>query len=612
MKMPSFLSRFSFLGQSTGGGPLPARTGLWATNMESRGGVFDAAQGVNEMGDLPPRFLSLTHVEQGPIRQTEDSGQEVALIMIPSTDSEPERVVRLTVPGWLQRNSDNLSVSIELNQQIGRLGYSHPETANARREIIAAINGVDARAIAVNDIGRVDEGATQRESIDQAQVDKNPLNKLVFEVLRTAVEYSAADIHVETRFGIDPGTQRNGTRIRMRIDGDVEDIPFDLPELSDPATLRKMTGFIYNELCTGKSGQHFNPADFQSALMKDRMVGNELIRGRYQTFDVNLTRAPNGDKPFDLVLRILYADRIAIPTLSDLGFLPWQVQVLERFIAGKNRMACVSGKVGSGKSTTLRSLFAMLPERWKKYAAEDPNEYYHPNTTPINLSEDGAIQKVLKSLKRGDLDALLMGEVRTTETMSLVRNVAFSGHPAFTTTHAESALGQIPYFLSPEMGMEPYELANPSLIGVLFHQALVKKLCDCAHTEPSVVHAAVGSDRLRLLEDQYQVPIDKLRTRNEAGCPKCRKGIPSRYGYYGADVLAEMFEPEDSDLELIEQRKLVDLNRKWRSSHAPFDSDDCSGKTTLEVGIYKAMIGRLDIRNVEEKTRPMKNAKVYV
>jgi type II secretory ATPase GspE/PulE/Tfp pilus assembly ATPase PilB-like protein len=328
---------------------------------------------------------------------------------------------------------------------------------------------------------------------------------------------------------------------------------------------------------------------------------------------------------FDLVLRVLYADRDTIPTIPELGFLESQQRYIQRFIDAKAKLCCISGKVGSGKSTTLRSMYAQLPAYWKKYAAEDPVEYFHPNCTQMNLNGDNKLEKVVKSLKRGDLNALLMGEVRTADTMGLVRNVTFSGHPAFTTTHSETALGQLPYFLTPEMGMDNSQLSNPSFIGLLIHQVLVKSLCPHCAFAGDEARKILGNEFYKLIEDKYHIKAEKLqgvRARNPAGCKVCRKDvdrdgvatpteIKSRWGHAKMKVLAEMFEPSMEDLKLIEANKLIDLTVSWRKSHAPFDEEDIKGKNVQEVGLYMVLQGWLDPRSVEEKTKPFRDAQVY-
>lgn len=556
------------------------------------------------------------------IALSEDMLTNVAVILHPPTpapNNEPkQRTFRLTAKGWVESDSENIQKQFQLTNRISELMLPVPRGLLASRELICQINGVDPSKITTVgpkpvEMSRRNDEAVKRDAIERSSITKSPYYKVFREILTRAVEFESADIHIEVRYGLDPSTQRNGSRIRFRIDGDMHEITDLAPESRDPAFLRAMVGFVFNDMSEGKTDSSFNPSLNQSAQVSDLTINGRLIRGRYQTFGESGNLAANQDKPFKMVMRVLYADRVDIPTLNDLGFLPWQIDTLERLINGQSRMACVSGKVGSGKSTTLRTLFAMLPLHWCKYAAEDPVEYYHPNTTQLEISDAKSIDRILKSLKRGDLNSLLMGEVRGAETMSLIRNVAFSGHSVFTTTHSESALGQLPYFLTPEMGMNNYELSNPAFIGVLFHQALCKVLCPhCAIGGPQALQV-LGTARLHKLTNEYQVPVDNLKIRNEEGCEHCASNLPTRRGFMPKkmDVLAEFFEPDLDDLVLIEQNKLIDLTIKWRSSHAPFSSENCHGKNIQEIGLYKALDGRIDLRSVESKTRPFLDAKVY-
>lgn len=563
------------------------------------------------------RCLSSKNSDQPGVPLPADLFAEVAVIAFPTPAfgtgalTGPERVLRLSVPGWADAATNNITIGMGISANVTKLGLPTPKLMDATREVIAELNGVDLAAYQVNKAAPRGETA-QRRTNEESKISSNPYYKIFYEILRQAVAYNTADVHLYVRYGVEPGSSVNGTRIRFRIDGDMVEMNNSFPaEMLDPAKLRSAAGFAYNELCDGKSDQQFAPSKFISAQLKDRMVGGTLIRGRYQTFDTAGANAPNGDAPFNLVLRIIYAERADIPTLEKLGFLSWQVRALRRYIDSQKGMACVSGKVGSGKSTTLRSLYAMLPSYWTKYAAEDPVENFHPNTVQINLTGSNGIEMVLKSLKRGDLNSLLMGEVRNKDTMALVRNITFSGHPCFTTTHSESALGQIPYFLTPEMEMNNHELSNPAMIGVLFHQSLTRRLCVCA-IEGSEAHNILGVDRIRKLDKDFRVPIDKLRVRNPKGCEKCNTGLPERVGYAGMDVLAEMFMPDLDDLRLIERNELIDLNQRWLRSHAPYHDEDCTGKPLMAVGIYKAaVLGTLDIRSVEKSTQPIVDATTY-
>lgn len=191
-----------------------------------------------------------------------------------------------------------------------------------------------------------------------------------------------------------------------------------------------------------------------------------------------------------------------------------------------------------------------------------------------------------------------MGEVRTPETLDLVVNIALSGHPCYTTTHSDSALGQIGYFL--HLGIDTTLLAHSAVIGLLLHQGLVKKLCTCAHTGAKAKQA-LGARLLGHIEKAYKVDVDLFKARNEEGCEVCRaQGLDARIGYRGRHVIVEYFEPDIDDRMLIERRDLVTLERRWRESRSDYtDLTNTYGNTLREVGLKAAQQGFVDLRSVQ-------------
>lgn len=573
---------------------------------------------VHKLSELPSKYVVLTHINPKSPKErlviTDSQRAEVAVIAFPAVGPNA-RVWRLTVQGWSEQNKQNIQAAQQMNADCRELGLQgSPKDLQATADVICQLNGVDSRRSGQNEEDRREVVVQRAAAAELSAAAQSQYFKAFYQILVRAVMINTADVHIEVRYGNDPATGKNASRIRFRVDGDVDDITdLESDDYAKPGFLRAMIAFMFNNFCINKSETQFAPDLFLAAQQTDMRIGGVLIRGRVQTFDMSGTQSEN-NKPFDFVMRILYAERVDIPTLEQLGFLPWQIMQLQKFINAKARMACLSGKVGSGKSTTLRSLFAMLPLSWKKYAVEDPVEYFHPNCSQVAASDAAAMQKVVKAMKRGDLNALLMGEVRNVDTMGLVRNIAFSGHQVFTTTHSESALGQIPYFLTPEMGLDEYQIANPAFIGMLFHQVLVRKLCPHCALEGAEARSIIGVKRVATIEEKYRIDASGFRARNEAGCEQCRaksQGLKSRYGFMGQDVLAEMFVPTLADLALIEAHQSIELTRRWRSSHAAFDSGDCTGKTCQEVGLYKALIGRIDPRSIEERTRPFADTDVY-
>lgn len=602
---------------------LPPRPSLSSAPMAHAGlsrvsGQDESVARFEKESDLPLNYTVLTHVKTGKIALPPDRITETCLIgfhfppvKVGGGQTAPTtRVYRLTAPSWGQSN-EHVNTVLAMNGMIAKLKLPSPIQKEATRELICRLNGVDGSHEAVEKEARVRETLSERQQQQkEREAERNPYHQVFMEILTKAVNLNTQDIHITVSYDevkTSTGALQNASSIEFRIDGEITPMP-DLPKCKDPTFLRQMLGYFYNNLADGQSTKQWSPDQFQSMKMKDRKIGLEVIRGRYQDIALDGRLSPDQSKPFITVMRVIYVGKegAPIPTLKALGFLPDQEKILVRCINSKKGLICVSGKVGSGKSTSLRSVWDLLPRTWRKFSAEDPVENSHNFNRAIDLSGgDETIDKVLASLKRGDLDALLMGEVRTKKTMDLVRNVVFSGHPCLTTTHSGSALGQLPYFLTPELGMDNYQLSNADFLGVLFHQCLVRKLCTCSHDVPrDAVVAKIGKERLNKLETVYKVPTDKLRIRNDKGCDICikkSKGIAARVGYIGMDVLAEFFVPDADSRELIERNRLVDLEAYWRGTHSDFNEETTTGKTLQEVGLIKAIRGQIDLMSIEEK-----------
>lgn len=570
------------------------------------GTVFDSAD------QLPAGWFPLSGNKalSGRLGVTDTMLHTVAVIAFPVPSNGTKRfgTLRLSVVGWSE-SPENMRHGLAINRELGAIAEQKQvlldpaQPLEGARNLIAEINGVDANVHHAGEGVSKHEAKVIRRDHEQRQAQSgNRFNGMITELLTQAVKLGTADIHIFVRYDQDKKTKRNRSLIQFRVDGEivtVEDLP---PSMKDPAELRGMIGYMYNELCSNRSDTQFNPGNFLEATLNDRVVGarGETIRGRFTTFDLGDAVAANGDKPFKLVLRLIYVDRVEIPTLEALGFFPDVIDAVHRFNANHKRMLCISGSMNMGKSTTLRSVFALVPDNQAKYAGEDPIENTHPDTAQINVSTAAAIDLFLQRLKRGDLNALLVGEVRSRETLEMVMNIVLSGHPVYTTTHSDSVLGQIPYFLSSKMGLEADLLSHSAVLGLNLHQVLVRKLCTCA-LRGGKAKEALGLQQLRHVEKIYQVNVDSLEAHNPEGCEVCRtQGHASRVGYMGRRILSEYFEPDSDDRLLISKRDFVGLERRWREAHARFDDmTSTRGNTALEVGLKAALQGGVDLRSVE-------------
>ena len=131
-----------------------------------------------------------------------------------------------------------------------------------------------------------------------------------------------------------------------------------------------------------------------------------------------------------------------IPSAESLGLPP----ILTELIMSKRGIILFVGGTGSGKST---SLAALIDHRNKNsdghiVTIEDPVEFVHPHQGCIvNQREVGvdtnSYEEALKNTLRQAPDVILIGEIRSQETMEHALAFAETGHLCLSTLHANNA-----------------------------------------------------------------------------------------------------------------------------------------------------------------------------
>jgi len=121
-------------------------------------------------------------------------------------------------------------------------------------------------------------------------------------------------------------------------------------------------------------------------------------------------------------------------------------EILLELIMSKRGLLLMVGGTGSGKSTTLA---AMINHRNANspghiLTIEDPVEFSHPNQMSIvNQREVGvdtaSYAAAIKASLREAPDVILIGEIRTEETMEAALELANTGHLCISTMHANNA-----------------------------------------------------------------------------------------------------------------------------------------------------------------------------
>lgn len=149
----------------------------------------------------------------------------------------------------------------------------------------------------------------------------------------------------------------------------------------------------------------------------------------------------------------------------------------------------VSGATGSGKSTLLASMIADLAGRedanLKVLTYESPIEYvYERVQKPSTIIAQTEIPRYLPTFAAGVRNALrrkpgliLVGEARDQETIEAVIDAALTGHPVFTTVHANGVADtmrrMVTIFPQAERETRMYDLIES--VKVIIWQCLVPK-----------------------------------------------------------------------------------------------------------------------------------------
>ena len=153
-------------------------------------------------------------------------------------------------------------------------------------------------------------------------------------------------------------------------------------------------------------------------------------------FRVNVMRHLNG---IGAVMRAIPSKALTLEELD----MPEVVHTLSKQTQG---MILVTGKTGSGKSTTLAAMVDSINKRMKGHilTIEDPIEFVHTRKgCLISQREVGkhseSFAEALHSALREDPDVILVGELRDLETISIAVTAAEMGILVMGTLHTNGA-----------------------------------------------------------------------------------------------------------------------------------------------------------------------------
>lgn len=351
-------------------------------------------------------------------------------------------------------------------------------------------------------------GQLVREAARELQVDRTPLGDLLEFILGWAVKEGASDIHFEP-------LENQEVQIRLRIDGELQ------------VTLQSLPVDVYKSLvskvkiiCRLDIAENRQPQDggFSTAI---EALGIDNLDIRVSMMPVIYGEC--------VVLRLLN-NKTKFKHLDHLELLPKNQVELTRLCTKRTGGLLIAGPVNSGKTTMLYALLdKMNQENINVVSIEDPVEYCMAGVNQIQVNEkiDFTFEKALKAVLRQDLDCLAVGEVRSSETASLMISAGLVGHMVLGTIHTAGAVKTI--FRLLDLGVKPYQIV--AAISVIVSQQLVKKLCPRCRKAYAVENDSWEAEFLgNRREDEERRILYKAQ-----GCDACGGS-----GYKGRILLQEI------------------------------------------------------------------------
>ena len=253
-------------------------------------------------------------------------------------------------------------------------------------------------------------------------------------ILKLAKQYQASDIHLV-----------HGLTPVFRIHGEIRNVK------GEPLT-REHLWTILREVATEKHIEAFEKNQRLCFSTSWEGIGRFRVSVYYHALIPEMS------------IRIC---ETRIRTLEELG-LP---QVIEDFARFPYGLVLVTGPTGVGKTTTLNVMVDIVNQEQRKKIVmiEDPVEFVHRNMKSVVIQQEvltdtPSFQDALLGVLRQDPDVIVIGEMRSLETIETALTAAETGHLVFATLHTPDSVQTIQRiqmaFPSAQQNMINLQLAN--------------------------------------------------------------------------------------------------------------------------------------------------------
>jgi twitching motility protein PilU len=296
-------------------------------------------------------------------------------------------------------------------------------------------------------------------------MDREQGIKLMQELLKRVVERQASDLFITANF---PPA--------IKIDGEIR------PQM-ERALTSEQSAILVRAIMNDRQTKEFDATKECNFAIAPPGIGRFRVSAFVQQSHVGC------------VIRLINAK---IPSFEELDLPP----ILKEVVLSKRGLVIVVGGTGSGKSTTLASMLGYRNDKTRGHIVtiEDPVEFVHQHKGCVITHREVGVdtdswEAALKNTLRQAPDVILIGEIRTRETMEYCIQFAETGHLVLATLHANSsnqALDRIINFF-PEERREQLLMDMSLNIRALISQRLIPR--------------EAGSGRIAAMEIMLNSPL---------------------------------------------------------------------------------------------------------
>lgn len=361
---------------------------------------------------------------------------------------------------------------------------------------------------------------SRKEAVDliknALQSGKNT-SRVIEVLVAGGIAVKASDIHIETG--------EDGTSLRMRIDGVLQDIA-EVPEKAYQLILSRIKLL---------SGMKLN-------ITEEAQDGRFSIRVNGNDTEVRSSVVPSAYGE-SIVMRILSKATLDL-NLEQLGMQPHFLELMRHEITRPKGLILNTGPTGSGKTTTLYSFLKEVNKPGvKTITIENPIEYHLDNIvqTQVEPEEGYDFYDGLKAAMRQDPDIMMVGEIRDSNTAKTALHAGLTGHRVLSTLHTNDAAGTFPRLVELEVDKNLIE----SALNVAMAQRLIRKLCD--NCKEQVEISGEAEKIIKTLTDSIPQPdnyaeiLDTDHIYKSSGCDECNgTGYQGRIGVFEAIIVDEV------------------------------------------------------------------------